>query len=353
MRDILCLIGYNKVIMNKIKNLFSGVLFLALLLSTTALAQPYYIHIQGDSNSEGMLPGPDCKWNDKICAGENTEHPWPSVMQEELEREGHKVIVINHSESGRQLVGHSEYANSENGVGHKDGRAALQQIVMTMMNMGGERNDRQILVINLGTNDLQIKDITEDMLMRRMVTHIATILTNPTLEHRLLTRIGTADRDAAEKFLMTLNRLTAGELATGRFTTELADHVMAHRDLIRRLFDLINWRILIIPPVIVTGHPFGGFPAAHLSPRWPDIVRHVLDFFATPRMTAALEAQAWARPHVDEFGGFVHLNEQDHLQFGLHMATFMARMLPAPQGHTNHGHGDVRDAVGHHQSMFH
>jgi lysophospholipase L1-like esterase len=328
--------------MSQFKRLLLSFVILMSFISLEASAIRIFIHVQGDSNSEGLVAG-ECKWNQDLCAGLNTPHPWPSVMEEALRQAGIDVIVLNHAESGRQLVGRAPFAEAVNGVGQKDGRAALQSIVMTMMNQGGEQNENNVLIINLGTNDLQGEGVKAEDLRDRMLKHILTILTNPTLQYNLHARIAPAQQQAALDFLKQLSRLIAEEIATGANNENLTTLIHQNRELIRHLFDLIGWRIVIVPPVLVAGHPYGGFRSAELARQWPTIVNDVIDFLGrNPRLIAVNHAQDFAQPHVDEFGGSVHLNAEDHAAFGRHMAAFLRGILrvehPTQQPHALEHH---------------
>jgi hypothetical protein len=311
------------------KNLFSSLLLTAFCISfQTYGMQRTYIHVQGDSNSEGMLPGPVCGWNDDICAAKNTPSPWPSVMEEELCKAGlNNLIVLNHSESTRHLCGKSLLKGAINGVGQKDGRAALQGIVMLMMNHGGEQNQKNVLLINLGSNDLQPSGVTEAQLHNKLLIHVVTVLTNPTLQYNLLMRHTESERALILGFMKRLNELISADIAKESLDPNIIDLIEQKKALIQQLFRLINWKIVIIPPIIITGHPFGALVSSKLSLRWPAIVDQVVAFISSPCVIAATGAQEFAKPHTEEWGGCAHFDAEDHRAFGRAMARLLLPIL--------------------------
>lgn len=301
----------------------SSVLLLSVFFALQSSAENFIIHVHGDSNSQGLLPGGSSHYSLDIGAGRNAPLPWPAVMERILKKRRVWAEVINHSESGRRLVGRSANSFETNGVGRKDGRVALQQIVTMMMNQGGEQNQNVALIINLGTNDLQDPDIGSAQLRDRFLKHVLTIFTNPQLQFNLLQRIDQSQYSQLTQFFTELNGMMSDEIATGTEVQGLSQYIENNRPLIRQLFQMIMWRIALVPPVVVQGHPYGAFPSSELSQQWPQILETVTNFFDSEHVFVVHGAQNFATPTHDEFGGSVHLSPEDHLVFGENMVESM------------------------------
>lgn len=152
-----------------------------------AKKHPIYFYIQGDSNAQGLLPSNN--WNFKFASGALTPEPWPLVLERSLAKQGINAIVENHSETGRRLVGRTPFAAEVPSVGAKDGRVALQQMIVNIFNKHRNSNASIYIVINLGANDLQDLSISKEHLQDRLMQHVLTILTNANVQYDLANKI--------------------------------------------------------------------------------------------------------------------------------------------------------------------
>jgi hypothetical protein len=90
---------------------------------------------------------------------------------------------------------------------------------------------------------------------------------------------------------------------------------------------MIPWKVAVIPPVLISGHPCGALPSAPMSKNWEIVVDEVTKFFGNDRVIPVSGAQQFAVPHQPEFepGASVHFNEQDHGIFGMRMCDFLVK----------------------------
>lgn len=300
-----------------------------------AKENPVYFYIQGDSNAQGLLP--QNNWNFKFASGALTTEPWPLVMEQSLAKQGIKTIVENHSETGRRLVGRTPFAAEVPGVGAKDGRVALQQIVVNIFNKHRNNNAPVYIIINLGANDLQDQSISKEYLQNSLIKHVLTILTNANVQYDLANKI----KDHIEKlrmidFLEHLSQFMSKDIAKSYLPTYLdspmhdeafSKLVAENLDIIKTLFTLLKWNIAIIPPARIIGHPYGGFVHAGLSMEWPNIVEAVVTQIGVKNVFSIKNAQTYCTPSQDEFGGSIHFTPEDHRRYGQQIALFFEQKI--------------------------
>lgn len=300
----------------------------SVFLSVAAAAATIFIHVQGDSNSEGILPGSSCDLGSHLCSARIAERPWPLVMEQVLLENGFDVMVSNHTESDRKLAGRSALECGSTDFAEKDGRLAMWHIVKSMwVQDKGEPSENVILLLNLGSNDLQPEGVSEIQARNILITHIASILTSPLLDYPLLRQLNSYEQDIAFEFLHTLRQSTYEDEETPNLPPQTTNFILKNKVIVRGLFSLLEWQIFVIPPVRITGHPYGSFQSSDVSLHWPSIVKEAVEFFDSPHVIAVKNAQSFATPHVEECGGFVHFDETDHRVFGERMASFLTPYL--------------------------
>jgi len=300
-----------------------------------AKEHPVYFYIQGDSNAQGLLP--QNNWHFKFASGALTTEPWPLVMEQSLAKQGIKAIVENHSETGRRLVGRTPFTAEVASVGAKDGRVALQQMVVNIFNKHRNNNTPIYIIINLGANDLQDQSISKEYLQNSLMKHVLTILTNANVQYDLANKIkGHTEETRTIDFLEHLSQFMGKDIAKSYLPISLDSSmhdeafsklVAENLDLIKTLFTSLKWNIAIAPPARIIGHPYGGFVNAELSMEWPSIVEAIVTQIGAKNVFSINNAQIYCTPSQDEFGGSIHFTPEDHRRYGQQIALFFEQKI--------------------------
>lgn len=340
---LLVQIGFKDVSNNLVEKKFSQEASALIFSRSSPSKARYYLHVLGDSNSEGLRPGAESEFNMEILMGLNVDTPWPFVMESMLRKEGVRITVENHSEGARRIAGKTYLEGGKSSIGEKDGRVALQGIVSDIINKHTENSDKIIIMIDLGANDLHDSNITPEYLKGSIIKLVLTILTNSNLQYRLLRKMKGDEYASTLNFIKKLNAFVSADIrenfrdkpieSSGGSAEKIATHGKIfdeiinteNKNLITKLFKMIGWKIILVPSVEISGFPFGKdvFVSADLSKQWKKIILEVVEFFNVDNIFAVEEAQKFVIPHTDEFGGCVHLDAKDHQVFGQEMASFL------------------------------